>query len=316
MGMQFRDLAAQAAADGTITADEVMAMRRVAWPDGAIDSIEAEALFAINDRIAGNAGGESPEWVEFFIEAIVEYVVNQGRVRGYVEEPLADWLIARIDTDRKLGSLAELELLVRVLETAVSTPPKLKDYALVQIERAVLTGAGPTRGGGSLDAGCVNATECALLRRVIFAGGGDGPGRVSRAEAEMLFRIKDSTLGQDNAPEWQALFVQGVGNYLQGWSAGHDIGVDRAAELQGFMADNTAGLGRFFGRMARTNPDGFRNAFGAVFGRKAVQRDAAADAREAAALTGEESEWLEAHIQADGQLDPLEQALKAFLATG
>jgi hypothetical protein len=314
MSMQFRELAAQVAADGAISADEVLALRKVAWPDGAIDTIEAEALFAINDKIGDKIGAQSMEWADFFVEAIVAYVVQQGRVRGYVEEPLADWLIARIDTDGVFGSMAELEILVRVLESAVSTPARLKDYAIQQIERAVLTGSGPTRKGADLDPNSINAAECALLRRVIFAGGGDGPGRVSRAEAEMLFRIKDKTLGQANPPQWQTLFVQGVGNYIQGWSAGQETGVDRAAELQSFMNDNSAGLGRFFGRMAKTDADGFRNAFGSVFGRKAAKRDVAAEAREAAAVTRDEGSWLTAHIEADGQLDPLEVALKAFLA--
>ena len=126
MSMQFRELAAQAEADGAISADEVLALRKVAWPDGAIDAIEAEALFAINDKVS-EAG---TEWVDFFVEAIVEYVVQQGRVRGYVEEPLADWLIARIDTDGVFGSMAELEILVRVLETALSTPALLKTCLL------------------------------------------------------------------------------------------------------------------------------------------------------------------------------------------
>ena len=33
----------------------------------------------------------------------------------------------------------------------------------------------------------------------------------------MLFRLKDATLYDVNAPEWDRLFVQGVGSYLLGF---------------------------------------------------------------------------------------------------
>lgn len=312
MTIQFRDLAARAVADGEIDADEVLALRRVAWPDGMIDAIEAEALFTINRRLAS----PSAEWTDFFVEALVSYCVTQGRVRGYVEQPTADWLVTRLDADGVLESMAELEALVRILETALSTPQSLRDYALAAIERAVLTGSGPTRKGGDLDPGCISAAECALLRRVIFAGGGDGPGRVSEAEADLLFRLKDATLGQPNAPEWETLFVQGVANFLEAWHGTEVPDEARAAELERFMADTSAGVGRFLGRMARTDAAAFRNGLGVVFGRKGAARDHAAEVREARAIDAGEDAWLSAHIEADGQVDPLERALLTFIAKG
>ena len=63
--------------------------------------------------------------------------------RGYVSEENAAWLIARIDHDGRVDTLSELELLVKVLETALNAPASLKDYALRQIEDAVLSGTGP-----------------------------------------------------------------------------------------------------------------------------------------------------------------------------
>jgi hypothetical protein len=66
---------------------------------------------------------------------------------------------------------------------------------------------------------------------VIFASGGDRPAAVSQREAEMLFRLKDATLGADNAAEWQRLFVQGVGNYLQGWQGAKGLTREFVDEL-------------------------------------------------------------------------------------
>lgn len=306
MSMHFRDLAEQAATDGAITANEILALRRDGWSDGKMDAEEAEAIFVLNDHVAP----ATPEWVDFFVEALGEFVVNQAAPKGYVDAAQADWLIARIDRDGQLESMAELQLLVRVLEKATSVPDSLKTYALAQIEQAVLTGEGPTRDGGSLAKGSITATEANLLRRVIFAQAGDRPAGVSQGEAEMLFRLKDATLGAQNAPEWKRLFVQGVGNYLEGYTGYEPLSAERAAELDAFMAKPAQGLGGFFGRMARAD---IKGGFNAVFRAKPeTDRDAAVVA--ATEITPGENTWLRNHMDADGMIDEYEQALLDFLA--
>jgi hypothetical protein len=315
MTMNFPELAQQAAADGHIPADEVLALRRVAWPDGVINADEAKAILAINDLVAD----KSREWTEFFVEAIGEYVVNGTAPKGYLSPETADWLMANLDRDGRLDSMAELELMVRVLERALGAPESFKMYALGQIERAVLSGEGPTRDGGTLDAGSITAAECTLLRRMIFASGGakdvNHPAAVSRAEAELLFRIKDAALGADNAAEWQRLFVQGVGNYLQGWDSARGMTRERAAELEGFMNDTSGGLAAFLGRMTRISRNDLTTAAHELLsGGKAPLRGSTGEAGAAAAVTTSEQQWLDARIAADHQTDPLEQALIAFLA--
>lgn len=306
MSMHFRDLAAQAAEDGAISADEILALRRAGWADGAIQPEEAEALFAINDRIA-----EVPaEWTDFFVEALAEFVVNGGEPRGYVGETQADWLIARIDHDGRLDSMAELELLAKVLDKATDAPERLKAYALAQIEQAVLTGEGPTR-GGSLEAGRIGEGEARLVRRIVFAQAGDRPAAVGRSEAEMLFRLKDATLGQANAPEWRQLFVQGVANYLQGFAGYEPLSAERSAELEAFMNDSAVRIGGFFSRMGRSSVSG---GLRQGFGRKGIARDREAEAAQAFEVTPDEKLWLQGHIDADGQIDEYEQALLKFLA--
>ena len=312
MTINFPELARQAAADGAISADEVLALRRAAWPDGRIDQTEAEAILAINEVVSER----SPDWTDFLVEAIGEYVLNGTEPRGYVADATADWLIARLDHDGRLESAAELELLVRVLEKALGTPDRLKDYALVQVERAVLTGEGPTRDGGALSAGSITEAECKLLRRMIFASGGDRPAAVSQREAEMLFRLKDATLGQPHAPEWQRLFVQGVGNYLQGWTGGHAISRDRAARLETFMNDTSSGLGRFFERMTRLGARDLGAAAQDMLSGGKPTRDYAGEARAEAALSAPEKAWIDGRIKADDRIDPLEEAPLAFLAEG
>ncbi|CAH0498375.1 hypothetical protein [Novosphingobium sp. CECT 9465] len=311
MTMQFRSLAETAAADGEIDAAEILSLRRTAWPDGRISPDEAEAIFVVNDRIAA----PSAEWSDFFTEALVEFIVNTAEPRGYVSEDNARWLIERVRHDGKVCSLTELELVVRVLEKALSAPESLRLFALALLEQAVLTGQGPTRAGGDLHPDSITSAECALIRRTIFASGGDRPAAVSQREAELLFRLKDETLGADNAPEWERLFVQGVGNYLQGWQGAKGLTRERAGELEAFMKDRTSHVGNFFKRMAKTNSHGFSQAVGEIsFGRRKPSRDTAGEAMQDHAVTDAEKLWLDARIDADDKVDALEEALLRFLA--
>ena len=218
-----------------------------------ITAVEAGILFELNHA----SPSPSAEWVDFFVEAITAYLVEQAEPRGYVSDENAAWLMQAIDHDGRVDTLAELELLVKVIERAENVPDDLKAYALVQISRAVLTGEGPTRCGDGLTPGRIGTAEVRLLRRVLYAAGGHAPAHISRAEAELLFAIKDATVHGDNAPEWQTLFVQA----LQPASADRPaifraLHREDAARLHAFMADTSSGVGGFFGRMAASLGNG------------------------------------------------------------
>ncbi|MFM5886464.1 MAG: hypothetical protein ACKOQ3_14250 [Novosphingobium sp.] len=309
MTMQFRDLAAQAAADGAIDPAEVLALRQAGWADGKIDPEETESLFLANEQLRA----PDPEWAALFVEALSNFVVNTVEPHGYVDQTMADELVSRVDRDGKVDTLAELELLVRVLEMSTRTPASLKAYVLRQVENAVLTGEGPTR-AGMLDPKAINETECGLLRRTIFSAGGDRPAAVSKAEAELLFRIKDASLYEVNAPEWQALFVQGVANYLLGFGGNEPLSAERAGELDRFMAAEGAGVGGFLGRMLTSKPD--IKGFGSLLG-SADEADYLAAHNDEAAVaevfSADEQAWLHDRLEADEELDELEKALIAFI---
>lgn len=307
MSLEFGNLAAEAAADGAISAAEVLELRRLGWADGKMDPEEAEGLFTANDACLQ----PTPEWCDFFVEALSNFIVRTVDPKGYVDDEMADELIARIDRDGRVGTMAELELLVQVCEVALNVPERLKAYVLRQIEDAVLHGDGLTR-HGALDKGGINAAECVLLRRLIFAPASDRPAAVSRSEAEMLFRFKDHTLYEVNAPEWEKLFVQGVANYLFGFGNHEPLSNARAAELEAFMGNEGAGIGGFLGKMLTSKPD-FGGAFGSLLDLGSHAAEADAEAEEAGQLSPGESAWLTDLLEADEELDPLEKALLAWI---
>lgn len=313
MTYQFRTLADQAQADGQISAEEILGLRREGWADGRIEPAEAEALFVLNDLLAER----TTEWADFFAEALAEFILAGGSPRGFVSDDQAEWLIARLDRVGQVETMAELELLGRLFDRAERVPERLRAYALSRIEQIVLTGQGPTRDGGQVEAARITPAECRLLRRFVYSFAGDGPGAITRAEAEMLFRLKDATLGADNAADWDDLFVKAVANHLMAHNRFAQLSPERARELESFMGDATPRIGAFFGRMARSDLGGsFSDAASRVlgFGRKGTERDLSAEVAADRKITETEDAWLQQQVAANHQLDELDKALLRFIA--
>jgi hypothetical protein len=310
MTTHFIELAQRVSTDGQISPQELLALRQEGWGDGAIHRDEAEALFAINTAL----NTRDQEWADFFVEAISEHVLNGSEPRLQCSEDEAAWLIEQIDADGVVESFAELEAMVRIIERAQNVPQRLKNYVLDQVERVVLTGEGPTRDGGELSSTHISPAECRILRRVVFASGGNGAAAVTRFDAEMLFRLKDETLGEDNAPEWDDLFIDAVMNHLKGYALQNaQLEHGRRLELERFIADNTPNVGRFIGKVVKESPKAL-NHLGLVFGKRKQAPGFAEQAEAGAMVTDAEEEWLNAMIDADGEIDDLERRLIARIA--
>src|SRR5688572_6913792 len=295
MSFSFSDFTAALKGGAPISAEDVLEIRRWVWPDGSVSEAEAEVVFELN-RLAGDP---SPEWTSFFVEAMTEFVVNAQQPKGYVDEVGAEWLIDQVDRGGGAPDAAELELVVKVLEKALNAPAALKSWALRAVEAAVVAD------------GRIGDEEVKLLRRIVFAGGGDGALVVSETEAETLWRIKDACLEADNGEGWRSLFVQGVGNHLMAYSSYRPLEREEAERLETFVNDHRSSVLGFFGRMrADAVPGAIRDVFRR--GEAGPSHDCAVDA--ARAVTPVEQAWLDARIAADGATDPLEAALLAFIA--
>ncbi|MCC6478386.1 hypothetical protein [Sphingorhabdus sp.] len=306
MTFQFDHFSAAVRAGGEISATDTLALRQWAWADGMLSQRDAQALFELN----AHARSKDPEWIAFFTEAVCDFVIDGSEPRGYVSEKDALWVIEEIDKDGRVESSGELELLVKLSEKAVDIPNVLKFYTLDQIERIILSGEGPTR-EGAVVRNTVTAAEARLLRRLIFAAGSHGPAIVSREEADMLFRIKDACLESDNAPEWEKLFVQGVANHLQGFSAYTPLTRERADQLESFMRSSSPSIGRFFKRMGDLN---LAAGLAEIFRSPDAPRDFDGEVGEAEEITAPEKGWLDHEIARRAGIDRYERALLDFVA--
>jgi hypothetical protein len=312
MDEELTELLARLMQAGTVTNGDVMMLREAVWTDESIAEPVVDALFTLNDTLTAH----SMVWTDFFIEAIEYYLVDQCVPQGFVDETCADWLQGRVDKNGRVASLTELELLVAIIERAESTPEDLRQYTIAQIENVIVTGEGPTRTDEVLRPNCVDAVEVELLRRLIFAGGGEGATIVDTSEANLLFRIKDATLEGDNASTWLRLFVQGVGNHLMAHSDYRPLSRDEALDFQDFMDDNAPSLRRFFNRMLPSDKIGYgtiAEIFKTLFPKSEDRFAKRLAIDNSHLITPEESSWLKTHIAADGQTDLYEKALLTFI---
>lgn len=306
MSFSFSDFSSTLEAGGALSRHDVLAIRRAVWPDGVVARPEAETLLELH-RLTRSP---SLEWNELFIEAITDTVLNSIEPLGYVDEGTAAWLIGQLDRGGRPIGAVELELVVKIVEKAMNAPASLKAWALAQIERCVLSGEGATRNGAEIRPGVVDEAEVNLLRRLVFASGGDGALVVSRDEAEMLWRLKDSTLGAANAPGWQKLFVQAVGNHLMAYSSYRPLERNEASRLEAFMNGRRSSVLGFLSRMRRPDFDGAAKVFER---QEESAEDHEAAVRAAAAVTPMENVWLQFNVARDEKRDELEEALIRFI---
>jgi hypothetical protein len=196
---------------GSIREQDVMRMRQSFYDDGLITPEEADQLIRLNAAYPV----QDAAWSPFVVQAICDYIVNQTEPEGYVTAANADWLIAMIAPEGRVRSKTELDLLLQVLDTARWSPERLVRFALDEVKRAIIEGDGPLRMNGTRQTGTITDAEVDLIRRILYAFGGDGNIAITRAEAEVLIAIEESlaTGGAPN-PAWTDLFVKAMANVI------------------------------------------------------------------------------------------------------
>jgi len=193
-----------------ITAEDVQRLRRLLYTDVVITEEEARALFTLDARCRT----QDPSWRDFFTLAVTDHLINDVEPRGYLTHRNAEWLIAAIAPHGRVETKNGVELLINLLDKARWSPESLARFALEQILHAVKTGRGPLRPANEPPAGHISDSEVELVRRIIYAFGGDGNIAVTRAEAEVLFAIDTALVPGGGSAQWAELFVKAMANCL------------------------------------------------------------------------------------------------------
>jgi len=298
-------------ARGEVTSADILALRQAIFGDVVVTREEAEVLFRIDEGTERRVA----EWRMLFLEALTDWLIRQQEPQGYITDAQADWLIARIEADKRARDGTEIELVVRVLEQAETAPAALAAFGLTLVSRSVVE-----------NDGVISATEVQRMRRLMFAPSGPGRLAISREEAEVLFDLNDATRGAANDPSWTDFFMRAVANAVTAAAGWAPPGREEALRRERWLADPDAGimsgiveeLGEFNARnigwhtpalliRGLMEPDAAEALF-----REREQGRAHAMAT-AAPVNAEEARWLVDRIGRDGDFDANERALIGFL---
>lgn len=304
-------------AKGIITADDLLTLRRSVFRDGVISRTEAEAIFRLDRTCAEKAA----VWSEFYVDSLTDYFVWRSEPPKYVDGAGARFLIENITVDGRVDGRTELELLVNIVHWAESVPEDLILLMLQAVKESVVTPFRAPYGRGR-NAGTVTATDVQLVRRAVYAPGGGGSYTVTRREAEMIFAINDATVGSDNDPGWQDLFVKAIASHLMFPRPAPKPMSAEAYNRREAWLEESRGVGRLLADVGRNVArfdlaEGWSSwdPFGA---RAAAERKAQEESRLCEALAREsidaaEARWLLTRIADDGAVHPNETALLKFI---
>jgi len=157
----------------------------------------------------------------------------------------------------------------------------------------------------------VSEGDVALLKKVVYASGGNGGFGISKSEAAFLFELDESTKGAGNHDSWQKLFVGAIANHLMTMGAPEPVDREAYKRAQEYLMTDG---GIQWEKMELE----WKNLPGQLFGfltekpRKSQFTDHNR-MNEAEKIDMSEAQWLIDHLNRDGEISVNEKALLTFI---
>lgn len=294
--LALHTLTERISADGHVTPDEALDLRRAVFPDGVVSREEAEALIALEAKVANT----DAEWTYAFVEALSDHMLQAAAQPSHLTDADVAWLEARFGQDGARET--ELAVLLKLMERADSAPERLSQFTRARLTR-LLAGAP------------IGANETELIRRCIYAAAGSGATFVTEEETCWLFALDASHAATANHPSWGDLFVKAIMNHLLARRAPalleRNGQLGRRAWVSSLLTPQPAS---FLARSFEGGLDGFRAHLGmkSDLDRLEAHYEAAnAAAAEDEKLTLAEIAWAVGMTRADGKRTPNEDKLLA-----
>jgi hypothetical protein len=293
---------AQLTSSARLTAGDVVKLRGEVFADGLMTRHEAQILLDLDK----SCSDVCPEWTMFLNEAVSDYIVHQERPSGYVSQDNAIWLERTLQA---CGPRTAVGVLVHVLEKAKSAPESLSVFGLKIVADNVIA-----NDGGKPH---ISGEDVAMLRRILYAFGGEGGTGLTKQEVEVLFDLNDQTAEASNDPQWHDLFTKAVASYILCVSGYEAPSREEALRQERSLDDPNVDLKGFFGRMISGGLSAFTGAYGqhrtleGAFAEKNAKYEA--DMAIATVVDEEEARWLAERIGRDGKLHENEINLLKFL---
>lgn len=300
---------------GSIDEVDVSRLKSALHNDSLISADEAETLFALNETCQQ----QDTAWAEFFTDALTDYLVNQVEPEGYLTAEETKRLTDRIAPGGNVSRKSEFDLIVNVLDKSRWSPVSLSRIALQQVKRAVIDGDGPLREGQPQQRGCLRQSEVEVVRRILYAFGGDGSVAITRPEAEVLFDINEAIADPEANAAWTDLFVKAVTNVVMAASGQAVPAREEALRRDAWLMEAKGELSplALLSAMVSSSIDAVRVTYQEqsseerALARLEQQRIEIITNEE---ITQVEAAWLCERIGRNGRLMPNEAALVAYLS--
>ncbi len=212
---------------GAIEEPEIGQMRRH-WQAGQpLQAADADALFALQGRLAGRSAGFNA----LFEDMLTAYVLDGDEPKGAISSAKGAWLLSMLDGGEGLvANAAELELLIGLIERAQAVPADLASFALHQIQHSAMTGEGPAAKGRIHFSRVVDGKDVANMARLFQVGKGAERRVISRPEADILFEMAEACTDTNDAA-WDGLFAETIQAHLLASNLPGDTGPSRTAPV-------------------------------------------------------------------------------------
>ncbi len=266
-------------------------LRLEIFNDGHVSITEADMVFEIDTEVVQKPDG----WNDFFVNVITDFLIRQTLPTGYVDPIHATWLMERIDQDQHMSEETEEVLLLNVLRLAEDTPENLEQYALSKIRDKII--ARVTTGHLT-----ITSDDVALLRKVLYASGGQGGYGISPSEARFLFDLDEISQNQDNDPSWQKLFVGAIANHLMTTGAPTPTSREDYRKAQEYLHSTKTVSWNLVDSFKAWTSEEKQSSF--------LDHD---NITRAEAIDITEAKWLIEHMNRDGQISKNEMALLRFI---
>lgn len=212
------ELAGRIRANGSITEEEAMTMRRTMYMAGDIGRDQAQFLIALHRDTSGN----HPAWDEFYVLAMTDHFFWYREQDGPLKQDDTKLLDDLFGFGDGLQDPVQLRLLLNIMFRAKGAPEQLRVFALKSIKYWTKRSDSPVFGTAPRQVGALSAGDVEAIRKVIYDGDGGGVVAMGRDEAEMLFELEEATAGAENHPDWRPLFLKALTMQLVFSGMDHD----------------------------------------------------------------------------------------------
>ena len=186
------------AGKNSMSAEDVLLLRRYTFPEGVRTPDDVVTLMALN----ACCPEKCPEWTDYFVEQMAGFIVERCHPIGSLDEINVGWIESVLFKDGVIEGSLELEAALHITDVARHVPPSLKMLMLDQLRIALAEGRGAYAERRAFRAG-IGADDVAYVQRILRGRLGQGAPLLSPAKLAILEAIdREGSSGARDA-DWQ-----------------------------------------------------------------------------------------------------------------